>query len=99
MEQCNGCGGCRKSGPTMCPTFQAVGDEWLSTRGRANIIRAVLESRLGNPDAPLLSDELELALENCLSCRACATECPSNVNLPLLKLNCCTRNICGMACP
>jgi len=85
LEQCNGCGGCRKSGPTMCPTFQAVGDEWLSTRGRANIIRAVLESRLGNPDAPLLSDELELALENCLSCRACATECPSNVNLPLLK--------------
>jgi len=85
LEQCNGCGGCRKTGPTMCPTFQATGDELLSTRGRANVIRAVLESRLGDPEAPLLSDELEQALENCLSCRACATECPSNVNMPLLK--------------
>jgi len=85
LEQCNGCGGCRKTEPTMCPTFQATGDELLSTRGRANIIRAVLESRLGDPAAPLLSDELEQALENCLSCRACATECPSNVHMSLLK--------------
>lgn len=85
LEQCNGCGGCRKSEPTMCPTFRATGDELLSTRGRANIIRAVLEARLGDPAAPLLSDELEQALENCLACRACATECPSNVHMSLLK--------------
>ncbi len=36
LEQCNGCGGCRKDAPTMCPTFTATGDESLSTRGRAN---------------------------------------------------------------
>jgi len=36
LEQCNGCGGCRKETPTMCPTFLATGEEIMSTRGRAN---------------------------------------------------------------
>ncbi|MBW7863612.1 MAG: FAD-binding protein [Candidatus Hydrogenedens sp.] len=85
LEQCNGCGGCRKDAPTMCPTFQATGEELMSTRGRANIIRAVLEGRIKSPQGPLLSEALEQAISNCLSCRACAGECPSNVNLPLLK--------------
>ncbi|MDB6122947.1 MAG: glycolate oxidase subunit [Pedosphaera sp.] len=83
LEQCNGCGGCRKDGPTMCPTFVATGEEIMSTRGRANIIRAALEHRV-NGDA-LHSEELDAALSNCLSCKACTTECPSNVNLSLLK--------------
>jgi len=39
LEQCNGCGGCRKDAPMMCPTFLATGDEVMSTRGRANINR------------------------------------------------------------
>ena len=83
LEQCNGCGGCTKQTPTMCPTYLATGDEGMSTRGRANLIRAALEHR-GISD-PLRAEELEYALSNCLSCRACASECPSNVNLPLLK--------------
>lgn len=85
LEQCNGCGGCRKDTPTMCPTFQATGEEHMSTRGRSNIIRAVLERRLDSGAEPLLSESLDIALSNCLSCKACASECPSNVNLPLLK--------------
>ncbi len=85
LEQCNGCGGCRKETPTMCPTFIATGEEIMSTRGRANAIRAALELRgLENGD-PLRSQELEAALSNCLSCKACTNECPSNVNLALLK--------------
>src|SRR5438270_1132655 len=84
LEQCNGCGGCRKDAPTMCPTFVATGEEIMSTRGRANAIRAVLELRAGTGD-PLRSLELETALSSCLSCKACTTECPSNVNLALLK--------------
>jgi FAD/FMN-containing dehydrogenase/Fe-S oxidoreductase len=83
LEQCNGCGGCRKETPTMCPTFVATGEEIMSTRGRANAIRAALESR-GTAD-PLLAAEMEKALSNCLSCKACTAECPSNVNLALLK--------------
>jgi FAD/FMN-containing dehydrogenase/Fe-S oxidoreductase len=87
LEQCNGCGGCRKETPTMCPTFIATGDEIMSTRGRANAIRSVLENHAaGNSNGSLLrSTELEAALSNCLSCKACTSECPSNVNMALLK--------------
>ena len=84
LEQCNGCGGCRKDAPTMCPTFLATGEEYMSTRGRANAIRAALDLRVTGDD-PLRAQELEDALSNCLSCKACTTECPSNVNLALLK--------------
>jgi Fe-S oxidoreductase len=84
LEQCNGCGGCRKDAPTMCPTFLATGEEVMSTRGRANIIRAALELRVNGHD-PLRSGELDAALSNCLSCKGCTPECPSNVNLALLK--------------
>jgi len=84
LEQCNGCGGCRKDAPMMCPTFVATGDEVMSTRGRANIIRAALRLRVNGHD-PLKSAELDAALSNCLSCKGCTPECPSNVNLALLK--------------
>jgi FAD/FMN-containing dehydrogenase/Fe-S oxidoreductase len=84
LEQCNGCGGCRKDAPIMCPTFIATGDEVMSTRGRANIIRAALQMRVTGPD-PLKSAELDAALSNCISCKGCTPECPSNVNLALLK--------------
>ena len=84
LEQCNGCAGCRKDEPTMCPTFLATGEEYMSTRGRANAIRAALELRDEGGD-PLRAQILEDALSNCLSCKACTTECPSNVNLTLLK--------------
>lgn len=98
LEQCNGCGGCRKDAPMMCPTFLATGDEIMSTRGRANIIRWALEFGVRgrvrafesgdmSPHSidPLRSAELDAALSNCLSCKGCTPECPSNVNLALLK--------------
>jgi FAD/FMN-containing dehydrogenase/Fe-S oxidoreductase len=85
LEQCNGCGACLKETPTMCPTFIATGEELMSTRGRANIIRSVLERRGILGDDPLGSPELAAALDNCLACKACLSECPSNVNLALLK--------------
>src|SRR5205814_4922622 len=84
LEQCNGCGGCLKRSGIMCPTFIATHDEVMSTRGRADIIRAALELRTNGCD-PLESAELDAALSNCLSCKGCTPECPSNVNLALLK--------------
>src|SRR5205823_3567643 len=84
LEQCNGCGGCLKQTGIMCPTFMATQDEIMSTRGRANIIRRALELRANGHD-PLKSAELDAALSNCLSCKGCTPECPSNVNLALLK--------------
>ncbi len=83
LEQCNGCGGCLKQTPTMCPTYVATGEEVMSTRGRANTIRAALELR--EIADPLRSEEMEAALANCLGCRACTHECPSSVNMALLK--------------
>ena len=50
LEQCNGCGGCLKQSGIMCPTFMATHEEVMSTRGRANIIRAALELRLPRND-------------------------------------------------
>ena len=85
LEQCNGCGGCLKQSDVMCPTFIATHDEVMSTRGRANIIRAALEVRTNPATAGLKSAELDAALSNCLSCKGCTPECPSNVNLALLK--------------
>jgi FAD/FMN-containing dehydrogenase/Fe-S oxidoreductase len=85
LEQCNGCGGCRKDAPTMCPTFLATGEEVMSTRGRANTLRAALERRHDDTIDPLDSPQLDQALSHCLSCKACKTECPSNVDLALLK--------------
>src|SRR5438067_11240269 len=84
LEQCNGCGGCLKQSGIMCPTFIATHDEVMSTRGRANIIRAALELGTNGHDR-LNSAELDAALINCLSCKGCTPECPSNVNLALLK--------------
>ncbi len=84
LEQCNGCGGCLKGTGIMCPTFMATHEEVMSTRGRANTIRAALELRVDGYD-PLHSAELDAALSNCLSCKGCTPECPSNVNLALLK--------------
>ncbi len=85
LEQCNGCGGCKKDAPVMCPTFIATGEEIMSTRGRANTIRAVLEQRIDRGVHPILTPELDEAIRYCLSCKACASECPSNVNMALLK--------------
>src|SRR2546421_416150 len=50
LEQCNGCGGCLKETGIMCPTFMATHEEVMSTRGRANIVRAALELRVNGDD-------------------------------------------------
>ncbi len=85
LDQCNGCGACLKDTPTMCPTYIATHEEAMSTRGRANAIRAVLELRGIEHTEPLRATELETVLSSCLACKACLIECPSNVNMALLK--------------
>ncbi|MEZ0285624.1 MAG: FAD-binding and (Fe-S)-binding domain-containing protein, partial [Thermoleophilia bacterium] len=82
-EACNGNGVCRSRAATMCPSYQALRDERHSTRGRAVILRAALEGRL---PAGLADDGLHEALELCLGCKACATECPVGVDMAALKV-------------
>ena len=83
-EKCNGAGVCRKSsGGTMCPSYRATRSEKFSTRGRANLLRKALQS--SNPLKSLKSSEIRRALSLCLSCKACKSECPANVDMAKLK--------------
>ncbi len=82
-EACNGNGACRKADGVMCPSYQATGDERHATRGRAVLLRAALEGRL--PGA-LADEELHEALELCLGCKACKSECPAQVDMARLKV-------------
>ncbi|MCX8065931.1 MAG: FAD-binding protein [Candidatus Hydrogenedentes bacterium] len=84
LEQCNGCGTCIKETPTMCPTYLALREEIMSTRGRANTIRHAIEEWESDRSNIPISELLE-AIKYCLSCRACKIECPSNVHMALLK--------------
>jgi FAD/FMN-containing dehydrogenase/Fe-S oxidoreductase len=84
IEMCNGSGVCRKmQGGTMCPSFRATRDENDNTRGRANILRLALVSE--EPLKELAGDDVNAVLELCLMCKACKSECPSNVDLAKLK--------------
>lgn len=85
-EQCNGSGDCRKthlSGGTMCPSFMATRNEKDTTRARANILREFLthSSKLNRFDHKEIYEVMDL----CLSCKACKSECPSNVDMAKLK--------------
>ncbi len=84
-RRCTGSGDCRKSHQfygNMCPSFQATREEKHSTRGRANALRELLQN---NPKQAFKSKELKAVLDLCLSCKACASECPSEVDMAKLK--------------
>jgi Fe-S oxidoreductase len=84
VEMCNGAGVCRKmQGGTMCPSFRATRDEKDSTRARANALRAAMTSQ--NPLEELRSQWVYDVLDLCLMCKACKSECPSNVDMAKLK--------------
>jgi FAD/FMN-containing dehydrogenase/Fe-S oxidoreductase len=84
VHLCNGVGECRKqTGGTMCPSYRATKEEKDTTRGRANILRLAMSGQLDDYglNSPVLQDVLDL----CLSCKACKSECPSNVDMAKLK--------------
>jgi FAD/FMN-containing dehydrogenase/Fe-S oxidoreductase len=85
-EKCTGVGQCRKpaaAGGTMCPSYMATLDEEHTTRARANVLRQAL----AYPAAadPWTRPELAAVMDLCLSCKACKSECPSNVDMARLK--------------
>lgn len=84
VHMCTGVGECRKIlGGTMCPSFKATRDEEHSTRGRANALRQAMSGQLDKDG--LSSKRLHEAMDLCLSCKACKSECPSNVDMGRLK--------------
>lgn len=83
-ELCSGVGACRKKlDGTMCPSYMVTREEEHSTRGRANLLRAVLSGVL--PPAELTGRRLYGALDLCLECKGCKAECPANVDMAKLK--------------
>jgi glycolate oxidase iron-sulfur subunit len=68
LRACVHCGFCNAT----CPTFQLLGDERDSPRGRIYLIKEMLENNTA-------SRETQLHLDRCLTCRACETTCPSGV--------------------
>jgi Fe-S oxidoreductase len=86
-SQCNGAGICRRTAPggTMCPSYRVLLDERHTTRGRGNALRLAITGQLEGGRASWSDPATQETLSLCLSCKACASECPSNVDLAKIK--------------
>jgi FAD/FMN-containing dehydrogenase/Fe-S oxidoreductase len=82
--RCIGLGACRKTdGGTMCPSYMATREEEHSTRGRAHMLFELLQGEVlrdGWKD-----EHVKASLDLCLSCKACKSECPANVDIATYK--------------
>ncbi|MDI9978691.1 FAD-binding and (Fe-S)-binding domain-containing protein [Rhodococcus sp. IEGM 1307] len=87
VHRCTGVGRCvapNSSATTViCPSFQATGNEKDSTRGRARVLQDAVSGRLGR--AGLASSEVHQALDMCLSCKGCKSDCPTGVDMATYK--------------
>ncbi|WP_134662384.1 MULTISPECIES: FAD-binding and (Fe-S)-binding domain-containing protein [unclassified Amycolatopsis] len=89
-NRCVGVGRCRQStsesGDVMCPSYQVTGEEEHSTRGRARLLFEMLN---GHHDGPISdgwrSTEVRDALDLCLSCKGCKSDCPADVDMATYK--------------
>ena len=83
INRCVGVGACRSDSGAMCPSFVATRDEVHSTRGRMRSLAEMLRGE--HITDGWKSKETYEALDLCLSCKACATECPVNVDMATYK--------------
>lgn len=82
-ERCVGVGECRRlDSGTMCPSFMVTREEAHSTRGRARLLFEVMR---GGVQEGFRSDAVREALDLCLSCKGCKSECPVNVDMATYK--------------
>ncbi len=83
-ERCVGVGTCRAMhGGVMCPSYRATGEEMHSTRGRAHLLWEMLAGSLR--EEGFQSRAVHEALDLCLSCKACKSECPVQVDMAAYK--------------
>lgn len=82
-DMCNGNGQCRKMEGVMCPSFQATGDEYDTTRARAQALREIATGRA--PPEALSGESLHQIMDLCLQCKGCKKECPSQVDMAKMK--------------
>ena len=84
VHRCTGVGACvaPRAGAVMCPSFQATLEEKDSTRGRARVLQEALDGALVHGlDDPAVHEALDL----CLACKGCATDCPTGVDMAAYK--------------
>ena len=84
VHRCTGVGKCRAdntaAGGVMCPSYLATREEKDSTRGRARVLQDVVRGELAWA-APEVHDALDL----CLSCKGCASDCPTGIDMATYK--------------
>ncbi len=87
VHRCTGIGKCvapdTSEGAVMCPSYVATGDERDSTRGRARVLQEVVAGSL-LPEG-LTSAAVHDALDLCLACKGCATDCPTGTDMAMWK--------------
>ncbi|MEU9590319.1 FAD-binding and (Fe-S)-binding domain-containing protein [Streptomyces sp. NPDC048193] len=87
VRRCVGVAKCRTASVTgpgvMCPSFRATGDEEHSTRGRARLLHEMLAGELVTDG--WRSTEVRDALDLCLSCKGCRSDCPVEVDMATYK--------------
>ncbi|HEY5853684.1 MAG TPA: FAD-linked oxidase C-terminal domain-containing protein [Aldersonia sp.] len=87
VHRCTGVGKCRAdntaSGGVMCPSYQATREEKDSTRGRARVLQEMINGTAVT--GGWRSPEVHEALDLCLSCKGCASDCPTGVDMAAFK--------------
>jgi Fe-S oxidoreductase len=82
--RCVGVGACRKEDSgTMCPSYMVTREEQHSTRGRAHLLWEMLQGDVLK--GGWRNEQVREALDLCLACKACKTECPVNVDMATYK--------------
>lgn len=83
LERCIGMGKCRSKTTPMCPSYQATGEERFSTRGRAHLLHEMLRGEVIKDGWD--NKDIEYSLAHCLSCKACKSDCPTQVDIASYK--------------
>ncbi|MCH0542958.1 FAD-binding oxidoreductase [Streptomyces sp. MUM 203J] len=88
VRRCVGVAKCRAEGPAqgpgvMCPSFRATGEEQHSTRGRARLLHEMLAGEV--VEDGWRSPEVREALDLCLACKGCRSDCPAGVDMATYK--------------
>ncbi len=84
VERCVGMGKCRAAeGGTMCPSYRVTGEERYSTRGRSRLLAEMLRGEVITDQWQ--SDEVREALDLCLACKGCKSDCPTHTDMASYK--------------